>query len=201
MENKAEQIIQKAIKLFMRYGIKSLTMDDVARELGMSKKTLYQFFDDKNDLVVKSLSADLMEDQCVMNTAMSTAKDAIEEVLLCGKCVAEDIKGMHPSILYDLQKYHPEAYLKFKEYKFNYVYQTVYKNILRGIKEGLYRENLNPEIVAKIYVARIDLILDPELFPIEQFTFVDVYKEMMRYHLYSLASLKGRKILDKIFEK
>ncbi len=199
MESRIEQITEKAIRLFLKYGIKSLTMDDVARELGISKKTLYQYFEDKNDLVKKVATLNLQQEQCKIQEALKYSANAIEEMLNINRCVREQVKDMHPSILFDLQKYHPEAYEIFKQHKFSYVMQIMLKNLNRGIEEGIYRKDLHPEIVARIYVGRIDLIMDGELFPSDVFSFVDVYMEMIRYHLFGVVNTKGLKLLEKIF--
>lgn len=199
MEEKKSGILEKASALFMKFGFKSLTMDDVARELGISKKTLYFYFEDKNDLVKQAVISHLNKNQEIVLSFCNEANNAIQEVQQLMQCVNVQMKDTHPSVIFDLQKYHPDAYELFKEHKFTFILDTIKSNISRGQQEGLYKTNMNGEIIARIYVARIDLLFNPEVFPREQFQFTDIYTEMMKYHLYALATKKGNKLLDKIF--
>jgi hypothetical protein len=199
MEEKKSGILEKASALFMKLGFKSLTMDDIARELGISKKTLYFYFEDKNDLVKQAVISHLNKNQEIVLSFCNKANNAIQEVQQLMQCVNIQMKDTHPSVIFDLQKYHPDAYELFKEHKFTFILDIIKSNITRGQKEGLYKTNMNCEIIARIYVARIDLLFNPEIFPREQFQFTDIYIEMMKYHLYALVTKKGNKLLDQIF--
>lgn len=199
MEEKKSGILEKASALFMKLGFKSLTMDDIARELGISKKTLYFYFEDKNDLVKQAVISHLNKNQEIVFSFCNKANNAIQEVQQLMQCVNIQMKDTHPSVIFDLQKYHPDAYELFKEHKFTFILDIIKSNITRGQKEGLYKTNMNCEIIARIYVARIDLLFNPEIFPREQFQFTDIYIEMMKYHLYALVTKKGNKLLDQIF--
>jgi AcrR family transcriptional regulator len=199
MEEKKSGILEKASALFMKLGFKSLTMDDIARELGISKKTLYFYFEDKNDLVEQAVISHLNKNQEIVLSFCNKANNAIQEVQQLMQCVNIQMKDTHPSVIFDLQKYHPDAYELFKEHKFTFILDIIKSNITRGQKEGLYKTNMNCEIIARIYVARIDLLFNPEIFPREQFQFTDIYIEMMKYHLYALVTKKGNKLLDQIF--
>jgi AcrR family transcriptional regulator len=199
MEEKKSGILEKASALFMKLGFKSLTMDDIARELGISKKTLYFYFEDKNDLVEQAVISHLNKNQEIVLSFCNKANNAIQEVQQSMQCVNIQMKDTHPSVIFDLQKYHPDAYELFKEHKFTFILDIIKSNITRGQKEGLYKTNMNCEIIARIYVARIDLLFNPEIFPREQFQFTDIYIEMMKYHLYALVTKKGNKLLDQIF--
>ncbi|MDQ3191380.1 MAG: TetR/AcrR family transcriptional regulator [Bacteroidota bacterium] len=183
----------------MRNGIKSMTMDDIARSMGMSKKTLYKSFKDKGDLVYQVLENHLEEDKTALDKICSSGLNAIDEMFEITKHVGEQIKDIHPSIHFDLEKYYPEAWQVFNDYKFNYIYSSVKANLEKGIKENLYRENLNASIVAKIHISRIDIMFDPKVFPVSEYKFGDVVTEMMRYHIRGIASEKGIKYMIKKF--
>ncbi len=200
MSDKEVQILEQVEQLFMKCGVKSLTMDDVARHLTISKKTLYQFVANKNDLVCKSIERHFQRDKEVMQEICSKAENAIEEIFLISKHVGEHLKGIHPSVLFDLQKYYPEAWKLFDQYKQGYVYNCMATNMERGIKEGYFRENLNIPIVARIYVGRIDLLFDQLLFPRSQFEISDVYLELIRYHVRGITSKKGTEYLVEKFQ-
>jgi hypothetical protein len=191
MDQKLVQIIENTSDIFMRYGIKSVTMDDVARELKISKKTLYKYVDDKLDLVCKVMHMQCSMDQKFMSGFTAESSNAIDESLMMTEYVGGKLKSIHPSIHYDLEKYYPEAWGMFYDHKHEYIYNSMVANLERGIAEGLYRDNLNVEIIAKLYVSKIDIIFDPSVFPVSQFNFNDVHIEMVGYHIRGIASPDG----------
>jgi len=196
MEEKESDILESARKIFLRYGIRSVTMDDIAKELKISKKTLYKFVVDKPDLVMKVLKTELEHDKVAMEKVIAQSSNAIEEMILITETVGQRIKEIHPSVHFDLEKYYPEAWEMFNQHKKTFVLTTVMDNLKRGIKEGLYRSNLNAEIIARIYVSRVDMIFDGEIFPPAQFNFGEVYWEAVRYHIKGVASEKGLQYLS-----
>jgi AcrR family transcriptional regulator len=199
MEQKEIQLIEQVDKLFMRCGIKSLTMDDIARELGISKKTLYQFCTDKEDLLKKSFAHYFKCEEQLQNNIQDKNLNAIDEIFEVSKHVSEMLKTIHPSIHYDLRKYYPETWKIFSEYRKNFMLKCVSDNMEKGKKEGLYRANLNIPIVARIHISRVDVVFDGELFPANQFNFAEVFFEMIRYHIRGIASPKGIEyFMDKI---
>jgi hypothetical protein len=146
---------------------------------------------DKPDLVMKVLKMELEHDKQSMQTVIAKSSNAIEEMILITETVGQRIKEIHPSVHFDLEKYYPEAWEMFNQHKKTFVLTTVMENLKRGIKEGLYRSNLNAEIIARIYVSRVDMIFDGEIFPPTQFNFGEVYWEAVRYHIKGIASDKG----------
>lgn len=191
MEQKEQQLLEQVDKLFMRFGVKSLTMDDIARELGISKKTLYLYCSDKEDLLIKSFAHHFKCEEEFQNTILSKKLNAIDEIFEVSKHVSEMLKTIHPSIHYDLRKYYPEAWKIFSEYRKNFMLKCVSDNMEKGKREGLYRANLNIPIVARIHISRIDIVFDGELFPANEFNFREVFFELIRYHIRGIASPKG----------
>lgn len=191
MEQKEQQLLEQVDKLFMKYGIKSLTMDDISSELGISKKTLYLYCTDKEDLLKKSMSLHFKNEVAFQEGIWAKNLNAIDELFEVSKHVGDMLKTMHPSIHYDMRKYYPEVWKMFSEYKQSALYNCVSANMEKGKKEGLYRENLNIPIVARIYLSRIDAIFDGELFPPDEFNFHQVFLEMIRYHVRGIANEKG----------
>ncbi len=191
MEQKELQLLEQVDKLFMRCGIKSLTMDDIARELGISKKTLYLHCSDKEDLLIKSFAHHFQCEEQFQNGIVGKNLNAIDEIFEVSKHVSEMLKTIHPSIHYDLRKYYPEAWKIFSEYRKNFMLKCVSDNMEKGKQEGLYRANLNIPIVARIHISRVDVVFDGELFPASQFNFAEVFFEMIRYHIRGIASPKG----------
>ncbi|MBI2260035.1 MAG: TetR/AcrR family transcriptional regulator [Flavobacteriia bacterium] len=198
MDSKKNEIIEKAGSVFMKYGIKSVTMDDIARELIISKKTLYQYFEDKNDLVIEIIKNKTLSDKCICDDTSKNAKNAIEELFEVSKYVSQMMSGIHPSIFFDLKKFHPEAWKIIYNHKWDFVYQLILQNIERGISEGLYRNDVHKEIVAFFYVSTTDLIADSDFLYKNKFTSDEIFKENILFHLHGLMNEKGKEIFNQI---
>ncbi len=197
MEAKEKDIYIKASNLFKTYGIKSMTMDDIARSLKVSKKTLYKYVSDKNDLVCKAIKLDLDTSECKFNEVCNKDVDPIEELFNINELASEQLKSLHPSVMYDIQKYHPEAWAYFEEHKNTHIYNGVLENMERGKEMGFYRAEINSIILAKLYVARFDAIFNPEIFSPIEYSFAKIHKEMMDYHLHGILTPKGLGIFNK----
>ncbi len=199
-KEKETQLLIAVTELFMKYGIKSLTMDDISSHLGISKKTLYQYVSDKNDLVKKSIELAVNEDQCLLNDIATNEENAIDEVLAINKRISQKLQSVQPAVMYDLQKHYPEAWKIMENHKQCFIYDMIINNINTGIEQGMYRENVNTEIVASVYVNMINKIFDFEMFPSHKFNFSTLHKEIARYHIRGIASEKGLKFLVKRFK-
>jgi TetR/AcrR family transcriptional regulator, cholesterol catabolism regulator len=191
MEPMENELIDQVRRIFMRLGIKSVTMDDIARELKISKKTLYKYVSDKPDLVMKVMKFECEEDSCMMDEYAKKCSNAIEELLAITQHVGKKVKEIHPSIHFDLEKYYPEAWEMFNQHKRDRIYSDVLNNMKRGMHEGLYRSDINADILTRIHISRVDIVFDGELFPPSQFNFGQVFLELMTYHIHGIASEKG----------
>jgi AcrR family transcriptional regulator len=201
MDNKKIEILHGASAIFMRYGIKSVTMDDLARELSMSKKTIYQYFNDKNDLVDQIITAKTQEDKCECNLAKEESENAIDEMFKISKMIISKISTLNPTVFYDLQKYHPKAWNIMNEHRMDFVNESFLQNIKRGIEEGLYREDMNPEIIARMNVSMTDMIFNGKTFPNTIFKYEKVFEEMFRFQIHGMANEKGLKFLLSNYNK
>lgn len=198
MEEK--DIIIKAGELFVKYGIKSMTMDDISKHLGMSKKTLYQFVKNKKDLVKKVMNLQIQNQQGCICDMHDGKGNAIDKFMSIGSFVSEHIRALHPSVIFDLKKYHPEAWGVLNKHKEEFIYATIKENLEEGMAEGLYREDLKPELVARLYLAMTNSLLDPELFP--SLTFAkELHKEMTKYHIRAVLSKNGIEYIKTKMEK
>jgi TetR/AcrR family transcriptional regulator, cholesterol catabolism regulator len=195
MDEKKSEIIIKSAAIFMRYGIKSVTMDDLAKELMISKKTIYNHFKDKNELVTEIIKTKIEEEKCDCISAKLNAENAIDELFNISKMVIAKISSMNPAIFNDLLKHHPEAWALLTKHRWDYIYQSVLGNIERGIKEGIYREFSNPEIIARLNLSMTDLILNGETFPIELYKYEEVFEVTFRFQIHGMANEKGLKYL------
>lgn len=197
MDEKVQHIIEKVSALYMSYGIRSVTMDDVARELGISKKTLYECFADKNDLVAKFLDYHENRLGSALNCIYKSKLNAIDALLEISKIINNFLKGINPAINFDLQKYHPEIWQKLIKYKSIHMYDNVLSNLRQGMKEGLYRSDMLPEIIARIYVSRVEISMEPGLGESFNYMSTDVFNELINYHIRGIASKKGIEYLEK----
>ncbi len=192
-----QQVLKKSFELFMRYGIKSVTMDDIARELGISKKTLYQYVDNKSDLIEQIFRQHIDEEMEVMEGIRQEASDAIDEMLKISKYVVGQLRELSPNTVYDLRKYYRSTWKQMEALHKRHVYQVIRENLERGIRQGVYRSNLNPDILAKLYVGKAFLVTDEEIFPARTYNYEELYWEYINYHIQGIASDKGRQLLIK----
>jgi AcrR family transcriptional regulator len=192
-----ERIRLKADELFRRYGIRSVTMDDIAAQLGMSKKTIYQYYADKDQLV-DAVAVDEINysQECCLKDA-ATSANAIEEIFRVMEFVEVMFRNMNPSMLHDLEKYHPLGYRKFLEHKNKFLYDMIKKNIERGIQEELYRPEIDIEIMVRYRLETLMLGFNTSLFPPAKFNLVKLQQEILEHFLYGLATLKGYKLILK----
>jgi len=191
MDEKGIEILGKTAHLFMRLGIKSMTMDDIARQLGVSKKTLYLYVSDKNDLVVKVMQQIVQHEKDFSNRLCEIHENSIDMLFALSKDVAQKFGQMHPSINYDMQKYHPEAWKIYEDFRTTFIADCIKENLERGINQGLYRSNLDSFIVSRLYANKMDMCSDSEVFPADKYDFKTIHFEMMRYHIRGVASDKG----------
>ena len=190
MEDKKQAFLIAASGIFMRLGIKSVTMDEMARQLSMSKKTIYTFVKDKNNLVEQCLELFHFKEECDIQEISEKQLNAIEELLAIGELVASSLRSIHPSIFFDLQKYHPDVLKKFEAHKNTFIKGCIVSNLEKGKKDGLYRKNLDVDIIANMYLSFIDVLFGSDTFAGNS-SFLDVYSEYFRYHIRGIASASG----------
>ena len=184
----------------MQYGIKSMTMDEIARQMGISKKTLYQYVSNKNELVVKVMAMKLSEEKDCMYQLFDSGNNPIDELMQITDFVRSNMKEMHPSVIFDLKKYHPDAWKLMHEHKENFIYNSITHNLQKGVEEGLYRDNLVPEIIAKLYLGMVNVIISGENFAESKYNQAELHEQMIRYHIRGIANEKGRKYLKEKFK-
>ncbi|HIP37748.1 MAG TPA: TetR/AcrR family transcriptional regulator [Crocinitomix sp.] len=200
MENKKVDFLSRALEVYMRFGIKSVTMDELARQLGISKKTIYTFVKDKNDLVTQCVK---LEQEIVNSGIQKIANDeknAIDELFKVGELVAQRLRSVHPSIFFDMQRYHPEAYEIMNESRRELIRVNITANLKKGKEQGYYRDDINEDIISKMYIALIDVLFNGDVFPISEYSFIEVYSESFNYHMRGIASSNGLKYLEKIMK-
>jgi AcrR family transcriptional regulator len=191
------RIAEKAYELFNRYGIRSVSMDDIATQLGMSKKTLYQYYADKDELVSAVFSTLLEGNKSNCCRAEQQSEDALHEVFLGFDRVQEMFSNMNPSVLFDMEKYHPSSFRIFQEYQNGFLYKIITANLQRGIKEGLYREGLDIDILTRFRIHSVMLPFDPDVFPSNRSQLVHIEQVLLEHFLYGITTPKGQKLIQK----
>ncbi|WP_350284315.1 TetR/AcrR family transcriptional regulator [uncultured Croceitalea sp.] len=193
-----EKILHTATDLFLNLGFKSVTMDDLANEMGISKKTIYSHFENKTKLVQESTMNLFMSISNGIDEICALGKNPIEEIYEIKRLVMVHLKNEASSPEFQLQKYYPTVHHNLRKRQFEVMQDCVKDNVKRGIEMGIYRENLNIEFVVRIYFSGVTSIKDSRLFPNTMFTVRNLMDHYLEYHLRGIVTPKGRKILNNI---
>jgi AcrR family transcriptional regulator len=195
-----DKILKGAETLFMKYGVRSISMDDIARHLSVSKKTLYQHFADKEDIVTIVTMSHMERAKAEFDEVRSRVSNAIEELAQISICLKKNMEEINPSLLFDLQKYHPRAWAAWQEYKVSCIYDSIQRNLKQGIEEGYYRPDMNPEIISIVRMALVEIAFDDKTFPQHRFRLTDVQMQIFDHFVYGIVTEKGRKLYQKYKE-
>ena len=193
------RILKTAAKLFMELGVRNVSMDDVAKELSISKKTIYKHYQDKDRLVFDTISMRISEMEKNTSIIMSEEENPVFQIAKIADFVLQMNKNVHPSVLFDLQKFYPKSYTHLVEHRNRYALQSVNQNLQKGIDLGLFRKDMNRQRVARIYMCLIFSMFQNTLFEgEEQRDFREEYIETIKYHLHAVTTDKGRALFNEI---
>jgi len=193
-------ILTKATEMFLSLGFKSVTMDDIASEMGISKKTIYQRFSTKPELV-KQATLELFESiSCEIDSIRALKKDPIEELFEIKKIISNHLKNESASSIYQLQKYYPKIHATLKKKQFEKMDDCLIKNLNEGIKLELYRNEINVEAIGRIYFAGLNSLKDVDLFPTSTFDSKDLQNQYLEYHLRGICTSKGILKLEQLLK-
>ena len=192
-----EKILFGAKELFSRYGIKTITMDEIAKQLGVSKKTIYQEFPDKDSLVHSLMLIDLEARHTEFREIYNNAENVVDEVFTIMKKMTEIFSKCNPVMYYDLQKYYPKTWKLFSDFKLKFILQRVEMSIEKGKKEGLVREDVNTKILAHLRIEEITMAMSGQVFPHDKFNMLEVQLALTEHFLYGICTLKGHKLVNK----
>ena len=196
MDTKSK-ILNGAEELFFKYGIKSVTMEDIAKHLGISKKTIYQFYSDKNELVEIFMAERLKENEYECRLIAKNAANVIEIFFALMEHLGVMFSNMNPKLFYDLQKYHPTTWKLFNQFKEGFIELMVQDSLKRGMKEGFVRKDINTKIIARLRMEEVEMGFNPELFPPNKFKIIDVQLALLDHFLHGVCTLKGHKLINK----
>ncbi|MBT5870805.1 MAG: TetR/AcrR family transcriptional regulator [Bacteroidetes bacterium] len=195
-----KNIILKATELFMKLGFKSVTMDDIAKEMGISKKTIYTHFNNK-ETIIGVVTDHVFETVCHdIDAICDLNQNPIQELYAIKKRVMQYMQKEKASPTYQLQKYYPAIYNNIKQRQFSYMQQCVVKNLNRGLEQDLYRQNIEVQFVARIYFNGITGIKEESLFPHTMYEGETLYEMYLEYHLRGIVTPKGRNILNQMIQ-
>jgi len=191
-----EKIQKAALTLFFKYGIKRVTMDDIAKELGMSKKTIYQFYKEKDDLVNQLCDNVLIMEEYSFNKMNEDAKDPIHEIMLISTKMRELMQNINPIFFLDLQKFYPTAFKRFQTFKEECAYKLVLVNIKKGKEMGVYRADIDVEFTARYRLAQIDMLMFGNYFSFEKISFTKTSELILDLFAYGISTMKGHKLIN-----
>lgn len=185
--------------LFKKYGVKSIAMDDISWKLGISKKTLYQHFENKNDIIYKVMEFEIKSEYDELNRLISLHSNAIDQALILSKRILNSLRAINDSVTYDMRKYYPQIWEKLINQRKEYILKIIKLNFQLGIKQGIYRKNLNTNIIAVIYAFRLDLN-GLEIYKDRLNTDFDkMFNTLFMLHLRGIANKKGIDYLEEQF--
>ena len=191
-----DRIIQGGEDLFLTAGIKSVTMDDIAKHLGMSKKTIYQFFKDKNELVIALVKKKLKEDEDTMEAIIAKSSNVMEEMINMMKCSEDIFSRINPIVIHDMQKYHPDAWAEFQNFKADVIVRTLEELLTKGKMQGYIRPDIDVKIIARMRVSQVELGFNTSVFPMSEFSPWKVQVQFLEHFNYGICTLKGYKLLN-----
>jgi AcrR family transcriptional regulator len=192
-----DKILKGAEELFMRYGVRSISMDDIARHLSVSKKTLYQYFADKDELVTMVSAAHIERNAKQFDELREQSSNPIEELAKLSVCLKRDMENINPALLYDLNKFHPKAWSVWLNHKNKFIRESVIRNLMEGIEGGYFRPSINPAILAAVRIELVQLAFNNEVFPQSEFSIAVVQEQLFDHYVYGLVTDKGRKLYEK----
>lgn len=187
----SDKLELKSMELFMRYGIKSVSMDDIAQTLGVSKKRIYQEVPNKEMLINRLLERYMDQELRAIEQYHESSEDAIHELWLIAKHVMGRLEMIQPVTIFDLKKYFESQWAFSQSLMFEHIYQTMLKNIYRGREEGWYRTDFEEELVSRLYVGNSLLLFDDFIFPSEKYPKQAVYSVMITQFIRSIATPEG----------
>jgi AcrR family transcriptional regulator len=191
-----DRILNKARELMFQTGVKHVTMDDLATQLGISKKTIYQYFKDKDDLVSSVVEFELANHALICNQSMQKADNAVHEIFLLMNVIQEMFNRMNPLALFEIEKYYPLAFEKIKNHKDDFIFSMISANLEKGIEEGLYRKDVDVTILSKYRLETSLIPFNIHVFHPSKFDMLKVNLQIIEHFVYGVATLEGHKLMD-----
>ncbi len=192
-----ERILESGLELFLAHGVRRITMDDIARHLSVSKKTIYACFDDKDEIVSECCQGYLKNSRCEFEHVETESKDAIHEIFLTMEKLQSMFTTINPALFEDLQKFYPRVWSMYVQFKDKHVAEVIERNLLKGIEQKLYRPDINIKILVKLRIEEITLGMNTTVFPLKSFITKDVQIALLDHFLHGIVTVKGHKLINK----
>ena len=186
-----ERILSEAEQLFWKYGVRSVTMEDIARGIGISKKTIYQHFNDKEAILYQVIQAKMEDKLTDIECATVKTDNPIEGLLMILESMQKEKDQVSPNLLIDIKRYYPKAFALFRQHMDQHLMTSVLENIQNGIAQGLYRDDINPMILARMRVEQIELAFNNDFFPTNQYAMHDIQAELIHHFVRGMLTEKG----------
>lgn len=192
-----ERILEGASALFWKYGFKSLTMDELARELGVSKKTLYLYHKNKDEIVEKCTRYYLDNIDKDMAAYISQAKDPVHELILISHKLSSLLSNVNDALIFDLKRYYPKAYSIYNSHRCGDMFAMIKDTLQRGIDLGLFRKEINVELLAMLRIEEMGMGFDTSLFGSGKYHIRDIQVQFFDHFIHGITTIKGHKLLNK----
>lgn len=196
-----KNILEQSLQLFSQFGIRNVSMDDIAKVTGISKKTLYQYVNDKDQLIYKTFEYELEKNCQTTTNIINTCENALQTLIKITEWHANRVKSTNPVAILEIQKYHPNVWALMTKYHHEHVIPNIVKILTKGIEQGYFREKINIEIVARLHVEKIRIMFDPNVFPYTKYNLSDVYYTIQDLFIRSIVTVKGLKYYEKHYSK
>jgi AcrR family transcriptional regulator len=191
MEITLVNILERVRELFYKYGVRSVSIDDICRDLGISKKKLYQFVKGKNELVEKLLELERQHFEAIFDRNNFDGVNSIDVLLTVSRELGERFWDISPSMTFDLKKYYPDIYHRHVEDRVESIQEKITQNIRKGISNGMYRDDLSIELVARLYIRRLLDLHNPDFFPADKFSFQTLFDVMFDNFIRGISNQRG----------
>jgi len=192
-----EKILKGAEDLFFKYGIKNITMDEVAKHLGMSKKTIYEYFKDKDEIIHSLMFQKLEQDRITFTKTYSESENVVAEVFGIMKNLKEIIGNINPILFHELHKFYPNTWKLYEDFKNSFILENIERCLRKGQSDGLVRADINIRLLARMRLENIDMSLQGRVFSNDKFSLLEVQLAMTEHFLYGICTLKGHKLINK----
>lgn len=191
-----DRILHKSLELFTKFGFRAVTMDEICNQIGISKKTIYQFYSDKDTLVDECMELDMCNGKSDCMIAAEMAENAVDEIFLTLEFINQEFKDLNPIVMHDLKKFYPTTFTKLNDHINKFYYTIIYNNLEKGINEGLYRLDLDLDVITKFRLNTIILAFDQNVYPSDKYNLVKVTETLIEHFLYGIVTEKGLKLIN-----
>jgi AcrR family transcriptional regulator len=192
--NQKERILECAKELFHKFGIRSISMDDIAHHLGISKKTIYQHFSDKDDIINLAMHQAISEKKEMLLKVRKHAIDAVDMLIKTQQYLRQNLDDTTASLMFELQKYHAAAWKIIQEFQYGFLTEFIKQDLQRGIDQGYFRNDINTDIVAKIRLEEVTMANNDQIFPRHTFNHHEVSNNILEHFIQGIATDRGKKL-------